>query len=73
MKIDRSSCISDGVCAAACPEVFELSDEDSFSQIVEEYRIKDSLGEGTVPDDLMDCAQKAADLCPVVIISVEKK
>ena len=72
VKIDRPSCISDGVCAAACPEVFELSDDDSLSQLVEQYRNNGNLGEGTIPDDLMDCAQKAADLCPVLIISVEK-
>ena len=73
VRIDRENCISDGVCEAVCSDVFELSAEDNFSQIVEEYRDNGNLGEGIIPDELMDCAKKAADVCPVVIISVEKK
>lgn len=73
VRIDRPNCISDGLCEQVCPEVFELSQDDGFSQIVEEYRENSNLGEGTIPDELMDCAQRAADICPVAIISVEKK
>jgi ferredoxin len=73
LKIDRSSCISDSVCEALCPDVFELSSDDGFSQIVEKYRVNSDLSEGKIPDDLAECAQKAADSCPVLIISVEKK
>ena len=73
VKIDRPSCISDGICEALCSEVFQLNSDDGFSEIVEEYRVNGNLGEGVIPDDLMDCAEKAADSCPVLIISVEKK
>ena len=73
VKLDRPNCIQTRACTANCPEVFELSSEDGFSQIVEKYRNNDKIDEGTVPDELMDCAKKAADACPMVVISVEKK
>ena len=73
VKIDRSNCIQTRACKATCPDVFELSNEDGFSQIVEKYRNNGNLGEGIIPDELMDCAQKAADACPMVVISVEEK
>ena len=73
VKIDRPTCLSDGVCSAACPEVFSINEEDGLARLAEEYRTNGELGEGIIPDDLMDCAQKAADLCPVLIISVEDK
>jgi ferredoxin len=73
VKIDRSNCIQTRACTANCPEVFELSPEDGFSQIQEKYRNNGNLGEGTIPDELQKCAQKAADACPVVVISVQKK
>ncbi len=73
VKIDRTNCIQSRACKANCPEVFELSTDDGFSQIVEKYRYNGNLGEGIIPDDLLDCAQKAAESCPMVVISVEKK
>jgi ferredoxin len=73
VKIDRSNCIQTRACTANCPEVFELNSDDGYSQIVEEYRNNGNLGEGIIPDDLVDCVQKAVDGCPMVVISVEKK
>ncbi len=73
VRIDpRDTCISDMVCVSICGEVFEMNDEDGKSQIVEQYRVApDNLAEGIIPDDLKDCAQEAADSCPVNIIHVE--
>ena len=73
VKIDRDNCISDSVCEALCPDVFEISSEDGLSQIVEEYRVDGKLDEGVIPDDLVDCAQQAADSCPALVITLEKK
>ncbi len=73
VRIDpRDTCISDMVCVSICGEVFEMNDEDGKSQIVEQYRVApDNVAEGIIPDDLKDCAQEAADSCPVNIIHVE--
>ena len=73
VTIDRSNCIQTRACTTTCPDVFELSPEDGFSQIQEKYRNNGKLGEGTIPDELQECAQKAADACPVVVISVQEK
>lgn len=69
VTIEREECIACGACLAECPEVFE-ENEEGISQIVEEYRIDDDLGVGDIPDDLEECAQMAADICPVFIIEV---
>lgn len=72
VKIDpRENCISDGVCIALCPDVFEWGD-DGKSQIVAQYRVNDDIAEGNVPDDLKDCVKQAADSCPVQIIHIEE-
>lgn len=73
VTIDRPNCIADGSCQAACPEVFELSDEDGLAQITQKYRENpEKLGVGEIPDEMVDCAETAADVCPVSIISVEE-
>ncbi len=70
--IDRDQCISDMVCVALCPDVFEMNPEDNKSQIVEKWRPSpDKIGEGIIPEELKDCAQQAADACPVSIIHIE--
>lgn len=69
VTIDREECIECGVCWSTCPEFFEPGD-DGWSQVVEEYRVDDDLGEGAAPADLEDCVIDAADACPVAIIHV---
>ncbi len=72
VRIDpRDNCISDGVCIALCPDVFEWGD-DGKSAIVAQFRVNDNIAEGNVPDDLKDCVKQAADSCPVQIIHVEE-
>ena len=70
--IDRDECISDMVCVSLCGEVFEMSDEDGKSQIVEEFRLDGDLSTGIVPEDLKDCVESAAESCPVNIIHFEE-
>jgi len=41
--------------------------------IKEEFRNGKDINTGEVPEDLVDCVQQAADLCPVQIIHVDVK
>jgi ferredoxin len=68
--IDRSACVSCGACWNTCPELFDQNPCDLFSQIVDKYRFSCDRAEGIVPEDLVNCALEAADLCPVRIIQV---
>jgi len=70
VTIDRMTCVSCGSCYDTCPGFFEQSPDDTFSQVIEKYRLDGKIGEGTPPADLEACARDAADLCPVQIISI---
>lgn len=70
VKIDRQTCVSCGTCYDACPGFFEQNPDDTFSQVIEKYRLAGKIGEGIPPPDLEGCAREAADLCPVQIISI---
>jgi ferredoxin len=70
VKITRDECISCGTCADVCPEFFELSPEDNFSEVIEQYRVDGDLSSGTAPPNLEEKIQEAADLCPVQIINL---
>jgi ferredoxin len=50
--------------------LFEQDPVDSFSRIIEKYRINGNIAEGTPTEDLEACARDASDLCPVRIISI---
>jgi ferredoxin len=71
VTIDREECIQCATCWEDCPEVFEESEEDYLSQIVEQYRVDGDPAVGEIPDELESAAQEAADLCPVEVIHVE--
>lgn len=70
--IDRMTCVSCGSCWEACPGLFEQDPDDSFSRIIEKYRVAGNIAEGIPADDLAACAQEAADLCPVQIIAIKE-
>jgi ferredoxin len=59
--VDRDACISCGLCATICPEVFEMDDEDIATVIAD-----------PVPAEHEDGAQEAADSCPTDAISIEE-
>jgi len=72
VTIDRDECISDMACVSLCPDVFEMSEEDGKSQIVEKYRVDNDPSTGIVPGELEECVKSAAEACPVSIIHVEE-
>jgi ferredoxin len=67
IKHDREICIGCGSCAAICPKYFEMADDGkahvigSTKQNIEELEV-----------EKIECAQAAAEACPVQCIHVEK-
>jgi ferredoxin len=71
IEIDQDGCIQCGRCYNdECPNIFKEGD-DGTSQIAEQYRDGNSA-KGHAPDDLLECANKAADACPVTVITVSQ-
>lgn len=60
-KLDRSGCISCGLCTDICPQVFKMAD-DGVAEVYQE----------NVPKDSEDNAVEAQEGCPVSVITVEK-
>lgn len=59
-SIDRDNCISCGLCASTCPEVFRMADDGIAEAYVD-----------VVPAEVESAALEAQDNCPVSVISVE--
>lgn len=59
-KIDRSGCISCGICEGTCPEVFRMAD-DGLAEVYAE-----------VGPEQEAAAKEARDSCPVSVISLEE-
>ena len=68
--IDRDGCISCAQCWTTCPDFFEENPEDGRSQVMVAFRSEGKPGEGTAPQDKVDCVSMAADGCPVQVIHV---
>lgn len=60
VTIDRDGCIGCGLCAATCPEVFRIADDD----LAEVYE--------SPSDETADNVREAAENCPVSVINVEE-
>ncbi len=58
--LDRSGCISCGLCPTTCPEVFRMGD-DGVAEV----------WNADVPPEVEDKAIEAQDGCPVSVITVE--
>ena len=56
ISVNKNVCIGCGSCVAICPKVFKMSD-DGKSEIISQ--------------DDKECAQKAAESCPVRAITIE--
>ncbi len=72
VTIERESCTMCAVCWSICPDFFEESSDDGYSQVVEQYRIEDQVDEGEAPDSLSDCITEAVNGCPVEIIHIKE-
>ena len=72
VTIDRKNCTSCGTCWDTCPAFFEENPDDSFSQVMEKFRLNGDIGQGMSPQDLEACVTEASDLCPAQIITVEE-
>ena len=70
VTINREECTSCETCWITAPEFFEQDPNDTFSSVVEKYRVGGNPAEGEGPDDLRDKIQESADSCPVQIIEV---
>jgi ferredoxin len=70
VKVNRTDCISCGICWTECPELFEQNEDDDLCQIILTHRSGDNLGKGTVPAELKTCAREVADQCPVSVIEL---
>lgn len=72
VSIDRKNCTSCGTCWDTCPAFFEENPDDSFSQVMEKFRLNEDIAQGKPPQELEACVTEAADLCPVQIIALDK-
>ena len=70
VTIDRDQCTSCETCWTVCPEFFAQNAVDTWSEVVEKYRIGGNNAEGNAPAELKDKTQEAADSCPVQIIHI---
>lgn len=59
VTVDKSGCISCGLCVSTCPELFAMDSSEKAEAVL-----------SPVPPDLESCARKAADTCPVSVIEV---
>ena len=60
VEIDRLRCTGHGRCYSLAPRVY-TDDEDGYGTV---------LGDGTVPDELVDESESGANSCPEQAISV---
>lgn len=70
VTIRREECTSCETCWITAPEFFQQNGADTWSEVVDKYRIGGNNAEGNVPDDLLAKVQEAADSCPVQIIEI---
>lgn len=66
---EREKCIGCGSCAALCSRFFEMA-EDGKARLLEGQKNDEGNDELEVND--IECAQEAADACPVQIIHIIK-
>jgi len=66
---EREKCIGCGSCAALCPKFFEMADDGKAKLLNSE---KNAEGNDELEVEKVECAQEAADACPVQIIHILK-
>jgi len=72
MKIvhEREKCIGCGSCVALCPKYFEIA-EDGKAQLLNSKKNPEA-GNEELEIEKIDCAQEAADICPVQCIKIQQ-
>ena len=58
--VDQDLCTGCEMCVDTCPDVFEITDDIATVKVDE------------IPPDAIDCAQQAAEECPVEAITIEE-
>lgn len=58
--IDKTGCISCGLCVDTCPEVFQMADDG----------LAEAIGD-SIPEEAEEKAAEARDGCPVSVITLE--
>ncbi len=58
--VDQDLCTGCEMCVDTCPDVFEITDDIATAKVDE------------IPPDAIDCAQQAAEECPVEAITIEE-
>lgn len=71
--INREACIACGAAPAACPDIFELGSDTGKNRVVEKYSVQtdERVSIGIIPEELRECAENGAAVCPVNAIKVE--
>lgn len=69
IKLESEKCIGCGSCAAVCPKYFLLK-EDGKSSVV--GAVRDAAGNDELETDKLECAEAAAEACPVQCIQISK-
>jgi ferredoxin len=59
-KVDEDLCTGCELCTETCPEVFEMDGDVSTVKVE------------VIPEDSEECAQQAAEECPVEAIEIEE-
>jgi len=69
--LEREKCIGCGSCAALCSKFFEMA-EDGKTKLSGSKKNSET-GNDELEIEEIECAQEAADACPVQIIHIVKK
>ncbi len=69
IKLEREKCIGCGSCQAVCPKFFALK-EDGRSSVIGAQ--KDAAGNDELETAKTECAESAAEACPVQCIYIKK-
>lgn len=68
IKLEREKCIGCGSCTAMCPKYFEMAEDGKSNLKGADLKELQELEVNKI-----DCAEAAAEVCPVQCINIDKK